>query len=114
PAPATTGKVELPPVKPLNVDPPVTPSAETTETSPVIVAMQESFQKDGLKEFTEAQPTRWQVGGDETIKGETYQTGLLDYLAQTPFGGKAMQVKALLRDGKVVKWVSVTSGKELR
>lgn len=115
-APAPSGKVELPPVKPLALEPPtpITPSAETAESSPVIAAMQESFQNDGLKEFTEATPTRWQTGTEETIKGETYQTGLLDYLAQTPFGGRAMQVKALLRDGKVVKWVSVTSGKELR
>jgi len=116
PAPAPTGKVELPPVKPLNLEPtaPVETPHETVETSPVIVAMQESFQNDGLKEFTEATPTRWQTGTDETIGGETYQTGLLDYLAQTPFGGKAMQVKALLQDGKVVKWVSITSGKELK
>lgn len=119
PAPTTTGKADLPPVTPLHLDPPspTTPpdeTAEATEISPVIAAMQESFQKDGLKEFTEATPTRWQAGADETIKGETYQTGLLDYLAQTPFGGKAMQVKALLQDGKVVKWVSITSGKELK
>jgi hypothetical protein len=114
--PAPSGKMELPPVKPLALEPPapITPSPETAETSPVIVAMQESFQNDGLREFTEATPTRWQAGTDETVGGETYQTGLLDYLAQTPFGGKAMQVKALLQDGKVVKWVSVTSGKELR
>jgi hypothetical protein len=110
PAPAATGKVDLPPAKPLV---PATPPDPTAENSPVIVAMQESFQNDGLKEFTEATPTRWQAGAEETIKGETYQTGLLDYLAQTPFGGKAMQVKALLRDGKVVKWVSLT-GKELK
>lgn len=119
PAPAPTGKVDLPPVKPLDLAPPapITPSAETAETaenSPVIVAMRESFQNDGLKEFTEATPTRWQTSTEETIGGETFQTGLLDYLAQTPFGGKAMQVKALLRDGKVVKWVSITSGKELK
>jgi len=113
--PAPSGKVELPPVRPLNLEPstPVTPS-ETAETSPVIVAMQESFENDGLKEFAEASPTRWRTGTDETIGGETYQTGLLDYLAHTPFGGKAMQVKALLQDGKVVKWVSITSGKELK
>jgi hypothetical protein len=116
PAPAPTGKVELPPLRPLHPEPPtvLTPSSETAENSPVIVAMQESFENDGLKEFTEATPTRWQTATDETIKGETYQTGLLDYLAQTPFGGKAMQVKALLQNGKVVKWVSVTSGKELK
>jgi hypothetical protein len=114
--PAPSGKMELPPVKPLALEPPtpITPLEEVAESSPVIVAMQESFQNDGLKEFTEATPTRWQAGTDETVGGETYQTGLLDYLAQTPFGGKAMQVKALLQDGKVVKWVSVTSGKELR
>jgi hypothetical protein len=117
--PAPSGKMELPPVKPLALEPPtpITPSpetAETAETSPVIVAMQESFQNDGLREFTDATPTRWQTGTDETVGDETYQTGLLDYLAQTPFGGKAMQVKALLQDGKVVKWVSITSGKELK
>ena len=74
--------------------------------------MQESIKAAQIKEFTFAQVLHWEAGADETVDGETYQTGLAFYKAETIFGVKTIQAKALLKAGKVQRWTWRKSGME--
>jgi hypothetical protein len=48
------------------------------------------------------------------VDGETYQTGLAAYKAETIFGPKTVQAKALIKGGKVIKWIYAKTGMEIR
>lgn len=56
----------------------------------------------------------WELGEDEELNGEVYVVGLLEITPTTIFGRKPQKVKALMQQGKVVKWVLVSTGKELQ
>ena len=66
------------------------------------------------KEFKFEQVEGWKAGEEETVDGESYQTGLAAYKAQTIFGEKTVQAKALIKGGKVVKWIYAKTGMEIR
>ena len=77
--------------------------------------MQSSIKEGGIKAFTFDQVLAWKASpAPETIDGETYQTGLASYKAETLFGVKTIQAKALIKDGKVVKWLWPKSGLEIK
>lgn len=76
--------------------------------------MQESVQAAQIKEFTFAQVLEWKAGSDESVDGETYQTGIASYKAETIFGVKTIQAKALLKGGKVQRWIWPKSGMEIK
>jgi hypothetical protein len=67
-----------------------------------------------VKEFTSAQVTGWTTNGEETIDGTEYQTGLAAYEAATIFGVRPVQAKALIKDGKIERWVYAKSGMEIQ
>jgi len=71
----------------------------------VVELMKAHIRGGGIKEFTFEQVQDWQTGADEVINGSTYQTGLIHYKAETIFGEKSIDAKALIHDGKVVRWV---------
>jgi len=50
----------------------------------------------------------------ETIDGEVYGIGMLSYKAETVFGEKIIEAKALIQDGKVVRWLWPKSGMEIK
>jgi len=50
----------------------------------------------------------------EEVDGESYQTGMAAYKAKTIFGVKTVQAKALIKGGKVAKWVYAKTGMEIR
>ena len=76
--------------------------------------MQESVKGGGIKEFKFEQVEGWKAGEEENVDGELYQTGLAAYKAQTIFGEKTVQAKALIQKGKVVKWIYAKTGMEIR
>jgi len=80
----------------------------------VVTAMQQSIKAAQIKEFTFEQVLNWEAGADETVDGETYQTGLASYKAETIFGVKTIQAKALLKGGKVQRWIWPKSGMEIK
>ena len=95
------------------------PAPETTPVpagggSEVVKAMQESVKAAQIKEFTFDQVLNWEAGADEAVDGETYQTGLASYKAETIFGVKTIQAKALLKGGKVQRWIWPKSGMEIK
>ena len=68
--------------------------------------MQDSIRRGAIKEFNFSQVLNWEASAEpETVDGETYQTGLASYKAETVFGVKTIQAKALIKDGKVIRWL---------
>lgn len=89
----------------------------TTPTGPVdvLAVMQASIKGGEIKEFTFDQVLDWQVSEEiETIDGEVYNSGIASYKAETVFGVKTIQAKALVKDGKVVRWLWPKSGMEIK
>lgn len=76
--------------------------------------MQENIKGGGVKEFKFVDVKGWKAGEEEDVDGVTYQTGLAAYQADTIFGPKTVQAKALIKDGKIVKWVYAKTGMEIR
>lgn len=108
PAPTTP----TPPVVTEVPDPPVVqPVTPPAQTGDVVAVMKASIASGQISKFTAAQVLEWNAGtGSETIDGQVYQTGNVTYQAETPFGAKHLQAKALIKDGKVVRWISPKSG----
>lgn len=124
PTPATPvePKMEEPKQEPAKEEPkeepkkdpePVDSSLKLSEEQ-VVKAMKRSFETGDYKELSAGKPISWKAGPAETIGGESYQTGLLEYSGETIFGIRPIQAKALLKDGVVVKWISPKSGMEIK
>lgn len=114
PKPEVVVEVTKPEVVPL---PEVTPEPEvvTEPASPTVVGdvvgiMQASIKNGEIKEFQVDQVLEWLPGGEETVEGETYVTGTVNYKKDTVFGLKTIQAKALIKNGKVVRWLWPKSG----
>lgn len=90
-----------------------TPSAALTAEQ-IEAAMQASIKDGAVKEFKFEDVKAWKAGEEEDVDGVTYQTGMAAYQAETIFGPKPVQAKALIKDGKVVKWVYAKTGMEIR
>ena len=95
---------------------PPTPEPSDKKLAPdEIVALMKKFIAAGtLKEFKAEQVVTWKAGEDESIDGVNYQIGLVTYKAQTIFGEKPVNAKALVKGGEVDRWVFATSGMEMR
>ena len=80
----------------------------------IVKLMQDSIKAGGLKEFTFDQVLDWKAGEDEDFDGITYQTGIAAYKAETIFGVKTIEAKALISEGKIQKWIWAKSGLEIK
>lgn len=109
--PAPTPVVEPAPIVP--AEPTPTPAAEPVSAD-VVKVMQASIQAKRVTEFTSEQVLEWIAGADEVIDGETYQTGIASYKAETIFGVKTIQAKALIKGGKVQRWIWPKSGMDIK
>ncbi|MEX1116753.1 MAG: hypothetical protein WEB53_16015 [Akkermansiaceae bacterium] len=109
----TEGPLEPAPMPELTPAPEPEPAPAVAGGDPV-KAMQESVRTAQIKEFTFDQVLTWEAGSAEDVDGETYQTGLASYKAETIFGVKTIQAKALIKDGKVQRWIWPKSGMEIK
>lgn len=91
-----------------------TDSAPAGDAEQTVKAMQTSIKAGQIKEFTYDQILEWQADTDEVVDGESYQTGLASYKAETIFGTKMIQAKALVKAGKVQRWIWPKSGVEIK
>ncbi len=124
PAAPVVGDSQEPPAEPAPAPEPApmpeptpapTPEAPSVAGSTdVVKAMQDSIKAAQIKEFTFEQVLNWEAAADETVDGESYQTGLASYKAETIFGVKTIQAKALLKGGKVQRWIWPKSGMEIK
>lgn len=125
--PAPDKEAEMTPEPELEMEPePITkpeaqpdPGAELEPASDqpvdVLAVMQESIRSGSIKEFSFDQVLDWQVSEElETIDGESYQTGIASYKAETVFGVKTIQAKALIKGSEVVRWLWPKSGMEIK
>jgi hypothetical protein len=80
----------------------------------VVKVMQESIRSGQIKEFTFDQVLGWEAGASESVDGEAFQTGNVSYKAETIFGVKTIQAKALIKEGKVHRWIWPKSGMEIK
>ncbi|MGB6219924.1 hypothetical protein [Haloferula sp.] len=105
-----------PPVMEDPVEPPApAPEAVTELTPEEIVSVMQASVKDGeIKEFTFDQVIEWNASDEKESGGETYQSGLASYKAETIFGVKNIQAQALIKEGKVEKWIWPKSGMEIK
>ncbi len=89
---------------------------EDGDTGPVDVVetMQESIKSGQITTFTFDQVTDWKEQENETIDDREYQVGIATYQAETFLGVQAIQAKALIRGGKVQRWVMAQSGFEIK
>jgi hypothetical protein len=95
-------------------EPPKPAGNEPLGEEALVTLMQESIKGGQVKEFTFDQVLKWNAGAEEEIDGTKYQTGIAEYKAETIFGVKTMKAKALVKDGKVSKWIWATSGMEIK
>lgn len=90
------------------------PAAEELDAEAIVAVMQGSIKEAQIKEFTFDQVLGWKAGETEDHDGESYQTGMVAYKAETIFGVKNIQAQALIKNGKVVKWIWPKSGMEIK
>jgi hypothetical protein len=118
PAPAPVAKIDpvAPNPEPMPVvEPTPAPAADAKLGDDEIIAlMKDSIASGAVKEFTSDQVKGWKANGEETIDGTEYQTGLAAYEAATIFGVRPVQAKALIKDGKIERWVYAKSGMEIQ
>ena len=81
---------------------------------PIVKIMQQSIRDAEIKAFEFDQVREWNPGPEETIGGETYQTGTLRYDVEMLFGDKTYRAKALIKDGKVVRWTWPDHGMDIK
>lgn len=109
PAPAPEPTPEPAPV------PAPEPPASPVAAGDVVAIMQASIKGGEIKEFAFDQVLDWEAAAEpETIDGTAYQTGIASYKAETVFGVKTIQAKALVKDGKVVRWFWPKSGMDIK
>jgi hypothetical protein len=94
--------------------PPSTSDAPPAAPTHVVVIMQESIHDGQIKEFRFDQVLDWKAGENETVGGQIFQTGIVSYKAETIFGVKTIQAKALIQNGKVLRWIWPKSGMEIK
>ncbi len=90
------------------------PAGGSLSDEEIVELMKTSIAGGAVKEFTSAQVKGWKASGEETIDGTSYQTGLAAYEAETIFGVRPVQAKALIKDGKIERWVYAKSGMEIQ
>lgn len=109
------GDVVTPPTPPIEPDEPAPgPPPVPTPAVDVVALMKEHVSGGNIKEFTFKQVQGWRAEPDEVIDGETYQIGLIRYTAETIFGTKSIEAKALIKDGVLEKWIWPKSGMEIK
>jgi hypothetical protein len=117
PVPTTVAPQPQPQPQPLAPAPAPAPEpapAETAGSTDVVKAMQDSIKAAQIKEFTFDQVLEWKTETDEIVDGETYKTGIASYKAETIFGMKTIQAKALIKGDKVQRWIWPKSGMEIK
>ncbi len=111
PEPAPVVTPDPAPEPPPAVEPAPPVAAGSTDA---VKAMQDSIKAAQIKEFAFDQVLEWKAEADEIVDGETYQTGVAAYKAETIFGVKTIQAKALIKAGKVQRWIWPKSGMEIK
>lgn len=94
---------------------PVTPKMEVKlNDEEFISALQSSVKVGDVNEFKIEQVLDWKREGEELIDNDTYDVGVVTFKAQTIYDEQQLQAKALIKDGKVVKWLWPVTNTEMK
>lgn len=80
----------------------------------VVQAMKDSVDAGGVSEFKTDQVVEWKLQGKKTVDGVEYDQGVVVYKAYTIFGAQELEAKALIKDGKVAKWLWGATDTEMK
>ncbi len=75
--------------------------------------MKASIRSGGAGFFQLEAAHSWRWSGKETVDGTEYETGMVIMAMESAFGTARRELKALMRDGKVVRWLDAATGKPL-
>lgn len=117
PTPEPTPTPEPAPTPAPTPEPAPIPEPEALPSAPVdpVALMKASIAAAEIKEFTTEQVLEWTAtDAPETIDGVKYQVGNVSFKSETAFGLKTMQAKALIKDGKVARWVWAKTGLDMQ
>lgn len=112
PAPAPTAPELAPQVTEIPDTPPAA-IAQPSGNPPTIKAMQESLKAGEIDTIKPDQVRKFEPGPEQAHDGVSYQTGIVEYKGDSIFGPKISKATALVKDGKVVKWLW-PSGREMK
>ena len=79
-----------------------------------IKALKSSVKAGDVNEFSFAAVEDWKRMDEQSIDGGVYEVGMVTYTASTIFGDQQLQAKALVKGGKVVKWLWPETNTEMR
>ncbi len=74
--------------------------------------MKVSLESGALKGYSAADVVRWRWLGSEIVNGASYDAGLVECQVETIFGVFPSEWKALIRGGRVERWVDPVTGRE--
>lgn len=89
------------------------PLTEVLPDSDLLAVVKGSVKNKDISEFTSEAVTEWTIGENETIFEKEYQVGLVTFQKKTFLGDQPVSAKALVRNGKLEKWVYVETGVEI-
>ncbi len=75
-----------------------------------IDVLKASVKAGDVNEFEFGQVLEWKLAGDDGV----HQIGMVTYKADTIFDEQQLEAKALIKDGKVVKWLWPTTNTKMR
>jgi len=76
----------------------------------LIDVLKSSVKAGDVNEFNFDQVVDWKLSGEDGV----YQVGMVTYKADTIFDEQQLEAKALVKDGKVVKWLWPTTNTKMR
>lgn len=81
----------------------------------IIAMMKKEVEAGNVREFKTSQVTEWKVGPEEIFNGNTYQqSGRVIFKAQTLLGEQIHGAIALIKDGKIDRWLWARNMLEMR
>jgi len=90
------------------------PVASKLDEAGIVAAMKASVTEGKVTEFKAAQVTSWKAGEDMDFDGESYQTGIVTFKAETILGVQEHDALALIKGGKIEKWMWAKTKLEMR
>jgi hypothetical protein len=120
PDPVVIPKPELEPVPtpdPVSDTEPEEPKEDPVvklSESELIDILKASVKAGDVNEFEFSQVISWKEADEELIGSDTFQVGMVTYKADTIFDEQQLDAKAIIKDGKVVKWLWPTTNTQMR
>lgn len=80
---------------------------------PRFAALKDSLRSGEAGFFELEAASKWRWAGKESVDGVEYDTAYAVMVSESAFGTAEREIKAMIRDGQVAKWIDVASGEEL-